>query len=88
MRITFMGSNPWPPRVSQAGDCIMVECGNVGRFFFDFGSGCLRNIVGMQVPIPEINDIFLTHLHVDHFANCHISVALPRARCAGSRCGS
>jgi hypothetical protein len=27
-----------------------VECGNVGRLFFDFGSGCLRNIIGNQVP--------------------------------------
>ncbi len=69
MRITFMGSNPWPPRLTQAGTCIMVECGNVGRFFFDFGSGCLRNIIGNQVPIPEITDIFITHLHVDHFAD-------------------
>ena len=69
MRITFMGSNPWPPRLSQAGTCIMVECGKVGRFFFDFGSGCLRNIIGNQVPVPEINDIFFTHLHVDHYAD-------------------
>jgi ribonuclease Z len=69
MRITFMGSNPWPPRLNQAGTCIMVELGNGSRLFFDFGSGCLRNIIGMQIPVPEINDIFLTHLHVDHFAD-------------------
>ncbi len=69
MRITFMGSNPWPPRLNQAGTCIMVEIGNGSRLFFDFGSGCLRNIIGMQIPVPEINDIFLTHLHVDHFAD-------------------
>ena len=69
MRITFMGSNPWPPRQDQAGTCIMVELGNGGRYFFDFGSGCLRNIIGNQVPVPEINDIFLSHLHVDHFAD-------------------
>ena len=25
MRITFMGSNPFPPRLSQAGTCIMVD---------------------------------------------------------------
>ena len=23
----------------------------------------------MQVPVPEINDIFITHLHVDHYAD-------------------
>ena len=69
MRITFMGSNPFPPRLSQAGTCIMVECGKVGKFFFDLGSGCMRNIIGNQIPVPEINDIFLSHLHVDHYAD-------------------
>ncbi len=67
MRIIFMGSNPWPPRSSQAGTCMMVELGSGVRLFFDFGPGCLRNIVANQVPVPEINDIFITHLHVDHF---------------------
>lgn len=69
MRITFMGSNPWPPRQSQAGTCIMVELGNGKRFFFDMGSGALRNVIGNQVPPQEINDIFITHLHVDHYAD-------------------
>lgn len=69
MRIIFMGSNPWPPRLTQAGTCIMVELGNGKRFFFDFGPGCLRNIIANQVPVPEINDIFITHLHLDHYAD-------------------
>ena len=69
MRIIFMGSQPWPPRMSQAGTCIMVELGNGKRFFFDFGPGCLRNIIANQVPVPEITDIFITHLHLDHYAD-------------------
>ena len=68
MRISFLGSSPEPPTRAQAGTCIMVELGNGKRFFFDIGPGCLRNIVGMQVPLPLVNDIFLTHLHIDHFA--------------------
>lgn len=47
----------------------MVELGNGGRYFFDFGPGCVRNIIAMQVPPALINDIFLTHLHVDHYAD-------------------
>jgi ribonuclease Z len=66
MRITFMGSQPWPPRISQAAECIMVELGNGKRFFFDFGPGCMRNIVAHQVPICEVDNVFLTHLHADH----------------------
>jgi len=68
MRITFVGSSPEPPTRAQAGTSIMVELGNGKRFFFDLGPGCLRNIVAMQVPLAMVNDIFLTHLHVDHYA--------------------
>ena len=69
MRVIFMGSNPWPPRMSQAGTCMMVELGSSKRLFFDFGPGCLRNIVANQVPVPEITDIFISHLHIDHFGD-------------------
>ncbi len=69
MRISFLGSTPYPPREDQAGTCIMVELGNGKRFFFDFGSGCVRNVIGMQVPAQMISDIFISHLHVDHYAD-------------------
>ncbi len=69
IRISFVGSTPIPPTRDQAGTAIMVELGNGKRFFFDFGSGCMRNLVALQVPLPMVNDIFLTHLHVDHYAD-------------------
>lgn len=68
MRIIFMGSNPWPPRLTQASTCIMVELGGSKRLFFDFGPGCTRNIIANQVPVPEINDIFV---------NCSITTKGP-----------
>jgi ribonuclease BN (tRNA processing enzyme) len=64
----IIGSTPLPPTRSRAGTCIMVEFGNGKRFFFDFGNGALKNLVAMQVPIQMINDAFLTHLHVGHYA--------------------
>src|SRR5271166_6836701 len=69
MRISFIGSAPLPPTRDQAGTAIMVELGNGKRFFFDFGSGCMRNLVALQVPLQLVNDIFFTHLHVDHYAD-------------------
>jgi ribonuclease Z len=69
MRVSFLGSTPIPVTRSRAGTCIMVELGNGKRFFFDFGSGCVRNIIAMAVPLPTVNDIFFTHLHVDHYAD-------------------
>jgi ribonuclease Z len=69
MRISFIGSTPIPVTRVQAGTCIMIELGNGKRFFFDFGSGCMRNIIAMAVPLQTVNDIFFTHLHVDHYAD-------------------
>jgi ribonuclease Z len=54
----------------------MVELGSGDRLFFDFGFGCLRNIIALQVPVPLVNDIFLTHLHVDHYGELPLSVLL------------
>lgn len=82
MRISFVGSSPFPPRLNQAGTAIMVELGNGKKFFFDFGPGCMRNIIGLQHHVATINDIFITHLHVDHYHD--LSYLLPfRAWCAG-----
>ena len=83
MRISFVGSCPFPPRREQAGTCIMVECGPDKRFFFDFGSGCIRNIVAMQLPLGLVNDIFITHLHVDHYAD--LPYLVPFAPACGLR---
>src|SRR5262245_2097233 len=69
MRISFLGSTPFPVTKTQAGTCIMVELGNGKKFFFDFGSGCMRNVVAMQCAVQTVNDIFFTHLHVDHYAD-------------------
>lgn len=81
MRISFVGSCPWPPRRDQAGTCIMVELGNGQNFFFDLGSGSMRNILAMGVPPALINDIFITHLHVDHYAD--LPYMLPFTASAG-----
>jgi ribonuclease Z len=81
MRISFIGSCPYPPRRDQAGTCIMVELGNGSRFFFDFGPGCVKNILAMGIAMPAINDIFLTHLHVDHYHD--LSYLLPFSAWSG-----
>jgi ribonuclease Z len=73
MRISFPGSTPWPPTREQSGTCIMVEIGTgtplPRLFFFDLGNGSIKNILAMQVPPMFINDIFISHLHVDHYAD-------------------
>lgn len=71
LRLCFPGSTPWPPTLSQSGTCIMAEFGNgtaiPRRMFFDLGNGSVKNILAMGVLPPQINDLFITHLHVDHY---------------------
>ena len=54
MRVTFLGSTPWPPNRLQKGTLMLVELGNGGpqprRFFFDLGNGSVANAIAMQVP--------------------------------------
>ena len=69
------------PGAIRLAPCIMVELGNGDRFFFDFGPGCVKNILAMGVPVPDINDIFITHLHVDHYHD--LSYLLPFSAWAG-----
>jgi len=73
MRITFLGSSPWPPNKLQKGTSILVELGNgtmqPRRFFFDLGNGSVGHALALQVPAALINDIFISHLHADHFAD-------------------
>ena len=73
MRVSFLGSTPWPPTRTQSGTSMLVELGNNGpqprRFFFDLGNGSVKNAIALQVPPALINDIFISHLHTDHYAD-------------------
>ena len=68
IRVTFMGSSPLP-RPGQMGTSVYVELGNGKNFIFDFGPGSIANYLAAKVPLNQINDIFITHLHWDHFAS-------------------
>ena len=73
MRITFLGSSPWPPNPLQKGTSMLVELGNgtaqPRRFFFGLGNGSVGHAIALQVPAPFINDNFISHLHADHYAD-------------------
>ncbi|WP_052444516.1 guanitoxin biosynthesis MBL fold metallo-hydrolase GntH [Flammeovirga sp. OC4] len=66
IRIIFMGSSPMI-RPGQANTSILIQFGNGKNLVFDIGEGSVANFVGAGLALNEINDIFLTHLHVDHY---------------------
>ncbi len=73
MRITFLGSTPYPPSKLQSGTSILVELGNgtlqPRRFIFDMGNGSIGHAIALQIPAALITDVFISHLHADHFAD-------------------
>ena len=68
MRVTFMGTSP-SIRPGQMNTSIYVELGNGDNFVFDMGEGAVSNYVAARVALNEINHVFITHLHVDHFGS-------------------
>ncbi len=66
MRIIFMGSAPFI-RPGQMNTAILVELGNGKIFMFDIGEGSPANIIASGYALNQITDVFITHLHVDHF---------------------
>jgi ribonuclease Z len=68
IRITFMGSSPIP-RPGQMGTSVYVELGNGDNFIFDMGPGSVANYLSAGIPLNQLNEIFITHLHWDHVAS-------------------
>ncbi len=68
MRVTFMGTSPMI-RPGQMNTSIYVELGNGDNFVFDIGEGSIANYVASRVALNQIHNVFLTHLHVDHFGS-------------------
>lgn len=66
MRIIFMGSAPFI-RPGQMNTSIFVQLGNGENFIFDIGEGSPANYIAAGFALNELKDVFITHLHVDHF---------------------
>ena len=66
MRIHFMCTAPMI-RPGQMNTSIFVMLGNGDNFVFDIGEGSPGNYVAAGIALNELKDIFITHLHVDHF---------------------
>ncbi|MDG4667258.1 MBL fold metallo-hydrolase [Mycobacterium sp. 236(2023)] len=65
LRILLCGTGS-PEASASAQACTMVSAG--GRLFvFDAGEGATRSLVNSGVPVHEIEQVFITHYHSDHF---------------------
>lgn len=66
MRIIFMGTAPFI-RPGQMNTSIFVQLGNGNNYVFDLGEGSPANYIASGFALNQIKDVFITHLHVDHF---------------------
>ena len=68
MRVIFMGTSPML-RPGQANTSIFVQLGNGENFIFDIGEGAIANYIAGGVSLNELDKVFISHLHVDHFGS-------------------
>jgi len=68
MRIIFMGTSPMI-RPGQMNTSIFVQLGNGENFVFDIGEGAVANYLAGGFALNELDKVFITHLHVDHFGS-------------------
>lgn len=66
LHVYICGAGSPLPDPLRSGPCIGVLAGNQA-FVFDAGTGGARNLGPMGFPIGRTDQIFLTHLHSDHF---------------------
>jgi len=66
MRLTAVGSGNPPVRRGQASTSWLVELGNGDIFIIDAGGGTVPALWSLRVPLPLLDKLFLTHLHLDH----------------------
>ena len=67
MQVTLLGTGSPRPEPDRSGPAVLVEVG--GKYLlFDSGRGLLQNLKKLDIPIPSIQHVFITHLHYDHIS--------------------
>ena len=65
LRVTLLGTGNPRPLLERFGPSLLVEVGGQ-RLLFDSGRGATQRLFQLGVPLAEVRDVFLTHLHSDH----------------------
>jgi len=80
IRVTVMGTGPGYARPGQVGQSFFVELGNGDTFIFDAGEGSEAHYMKMQIPYSKMDNVFISHLHIDHLGSLpHIYAFGPSA---------
>ena len=67
IRVTLLGTGSPRPDIRRSGPAVLVEVG--GKYLlFDAGRGVVQRLEQVEIAIPVIHQVFLTHLHSDHIS--------------------
>ncbi len=64
-RVTLLGTGDPIPRTDRFGPATLIQVGGK-NLLIDVGRGAVTRLVQMNVPLRDIDAVFLTHFHHDH----------------------
>ena len=67
IRLTACGTGMPAANPFQASTCWLIETKDAGNFFFDLGSNSMDRVSVLSIPPDNLDKVFLTHLHTDHW---------------------
>jgi ribonuclease Z len=65
IKVTLLGTGAPVPSIERFGPAILVEAGG-HKLLFDCGRGAAQRLWQLKIPLGQIDELFLTHLHSDH----------------------
>src|SRR5262245_43117899 len=66
LRIRLLGTGTPTPSLKRAGAGYLVEAGD-RKVLFDLGPGAFHRLLQLDIKPTQITDLFVTHLHYDHW---------------------
>jgi ribonuclease Z len=64
--IVFLGTSGSAPTAARGAPAVLVRRGG-DRLLFDCGEGTQRQLMRSVVGLPDLEEIFVTHFHADHY---------------------
>ncbi len=65
LKVTLLGTNGPQPVIDRFGPSTLIEAGTE-KLLFDCGRGASQRLWQLKIPLGDVNNLFLTHLHSDH----------------------
>lgn len=80
IKLTVLGSGSYQPELNRHSAAHLIQIGRQ-NIVFDFGRGALDQLMKLGINYYDIDAIFISHTHPDHFSELgsflHISLAEP-----------